>query len=176
MSRVFGIGLSRTGTTSLTTAMNMLGYKFIHYPSKSILFNLKDNEGACDIPVVRYYKELDRKFPGSKFVYTVRDKKDWILSAKSHFKRRDSKNEGLTTHENRVAVYGVVDFDEEIFAKKYDAHELDVRRYFENRMQDLLIMDICNGDSWNKLLPFIDHRSNMNIEFPHSNKRKKDIK
>ncbi len=33
MGKVFGIGLSRTGTTTLTTALQKLGYKALHFPS-----------------------------------------------------------------------------------------------------------------------------------------------
>ena len=74
MSRFFGIGLSRTGTTSLTQAFKILGYVFYHYPSEQQLFNLRDGQGACDIPVVRYYKKLDKMFPGTKFINTIREK------------------------------------------------------------------------------------------------------
>lgn len=31
MSKIFGIGLSRTGTRSLSYALKILGYKSVHY-------------------------------------------------------------------------------------------------------------------------------------------------
>lgn len=40
--KVFGIGLSRTGTTSLGTALNQLGIKTIHYPHDETLAGIEE--------------------------------------------------------------------------------------------------------------------------------------
>lgn len=89
MSKVFGIGLSRTGTQSITSAMRILGYKTVHYP-QILLYKagklstdfkpLENFDAAFDTPVTRFYKELDRNFPASKFILTVRDIDSWLKS------------------------------------------------------------------------------------------------
>ena len=69
--RCWGIGLSRTGTTSFCEALRLLGYKnVVHNPEYA---ELKDLNGGSDLGVIVFYKYLDYKFPGSKFVLTLRD-------------------------------------------------------------------------------------------------------
>ena len=99
--KVFGIGLSRTGTQTLNRALQMLGYEAAHYPPITCyrlgraLLDLDEAgkyDALTDIPVARFYKELDSAFPGSKFIMTVRNPDDWIESV-----------ERLYAHDRRVA-------------------------------------------------------------------------
>jgi hypothetical protein len=89
--KVFGIGLSRTGTKSLTLALNILGISVIHYPNNAATYHdlvtgnykfsvLEDFQGITDITVVPYYAQLDKLFPGSKFILSTRDRTDWLNS------------------------------------------------------------------------------------------------
>lgn len=170
MSKIFGIGLSRTGTTSLTHALRALGFNIIHYPTEQQVFD-PNNIGACDIPVVRFYKQLDQKFPKSKFIYTIRDKESWLTSMEAHFTRRRASGEKSWGLSNRIAVYGQEEFDRDVFSKKYDEHDLDVRNYFKNRPDDLLIMNVCAGDGWEPLTSFLNIVCPPSLNFPHTNKR-----
>src|SRR5215217_9330431 len=90
-SKVFGIGLSRTGTVSLAEAMNVLGIKTIHFPCDEQTFEdlrmgnydlriLEEYQGAVDTPVAPFYAQLDSHYPNSKFILTVRDKQSWLKS------------------------------------------------------------------------------------------------
>ncbi len=65
-NKVFGIGLSKTGTKSLVKALKILGYKSVHYPRN--LNVLKNYDAAADISVAHAFKELDKKYPKSKFI------------------------------------------------------------------------------------------------------------
>ena len=48
-TKVFGIGLSKTGTTSLTSALGGLGYRAIHYPPlPDLRRTLADYDAAAD--------------------------------------------------------------------------------------------------------------------------------
>src|SRR5207237_3908 len=47
--KVFGIGLSRTGTTSLTRALELLGYRAKHYPTAESHF--EEYDALTDTPV-----------------------------------------------------------------------------------------------------------------------------
>lgn len=164
--KIFGIGLSRTGTRSLADAFQLLGYNFIHNPGRDGLFE-SQLDGACDISVTRYYKELDKTFPNSKFIHTIREKEQWLVSIEAHLKRKPSKNRTERIIGNRIAIYGQVEFNKNLFSKKYDQHYNDVDTYFKERPEDLLIINICEGDGWEKLIPFIYGT------FPHKNKVKK---
>lgn len=172
MNKIFGIGLSRTGTLSLAKALTSVGIEMVHYPSNKVLFNLKV-PGACDLPVVINYKKLDKQYPNSKFIYTVRDKNEWLDSIENHFKRFDVAKKGKQQADNRIAVYGQTDFHKEIFSKKYDKHDHDVRTYFKGREKDFLIINICAGEGWDKLLSFVGISKNKQNKFPHEHKRKK---
>ncbi len=67
--KVFGLGLSRTGTRSLTGALQVLGFDTVHYPIDEDTFNelshgqydltiLKNQDGLTDITVSPYYTNL----------------------------------------------------------------------------------------------------------------------
>ena len=76
-AKIWCLGLSRTGTTTLSEVLNRVGYRHIHYPTDEQMLDM-NNDGCGDIPVIPVYKELDRRFPNSKFIYTIRDKESWL--------------------------------------------------------------------------------------------------
>lgn len=174
--KIFGIGLSRTGTTSLSKAFALLGYDLIHYPSEEQLHDLGPAIGACDLPVARFYKDLDKRYPGSKFIYTVREKESWLKSIKRHMDAKPYATLNEWGKKNRDAVYEWTYFDRNNYLKNYDEHDKDIREYFDGREEDLLEIDICSGEGWEKMLPFLEKMglplpSNIeDIPFPHSNK------
>jgi hypothetical protein len=183
--KVFGLGLSKTGTTSLAAALNILDIKTIHCPrdEKTIselkrgvykLAVLNEYDGAVDIPIAPYYAQLDLAYPSSKFILTVRDKTAWLRSTEDHWKRA-TRARNVEIHRFREfirpVVYGTVEFDPDRFSCVYDTHEQNVRRYFQDRPDDLLILDICGGDGWEKLCGFLG-LSLPQIPFPHKKKNK----
>jgi hypothetical protein len=85
MQRIWGIGLTRTGTTSLNTALNILGYRSIHWPTTSDLLH-GNLQAATDESVAVVYKYLDFRHPGSKFILTERDEESWVRSTAAHRK------------------------------------------------------------------------------------------
>ncbi len=52
-------------------------------------------------------------------------------------------------------LYGTQEYEEEAFSRAYDAYTAEVREYFRERPQDLLVLDICGGEGWSKLAPFL---------------------
>lgn len=164
--KIFGIGLSKTATTSLCSAMTILGYKSKHYltnPDKDI----SEHEFLNDMPVQTRYQEYDKKYPGSKFILTVRDKESWLKSCSKHFRKHVEQNSAL--YKYRIEQMGVAGYDENIFSKKYDDHIKSVKEYFQNRENDLLIIDICGGDGWVKLCSFLGKKI-PELPFPKKNK------
>ena len=179
--KIFNIGLSKTGTTSLTKALQVLGYKTKHYPSvryiPHMLLHIKSNQlknydAFTDIPVIPFYKSLDSQFPGSKFIYTIRDKEDWLHSCKLYPRFNWPVYKlPFKVIKLRNRIYGTAKFDKELFSAAYDQHHEDVMNYFRTRRQDLLIMDVTRGDGWNKLCAFLNKKE-PDLRFPFKNSRK----
>jgi sulfotransferase family protein len=187
-SKVFGIGLSRTGTKSLAEALRILGYQVGHYTEALAALSCShgtlipdfteiDRWGALtDIPVTAVYRELDAHYPGAKFVLTVRAREAWLASVAQHFagKARYEKMHKLdmeTRYAVRTKVYGRTDFDAHDFAVAYDLHISDVRTHFAERPNHLLVIDISAGAGWEPLCRFIDVPI-PNSPFPHANAAK----
>jgi hypothetical protein len=182
MNKVFGIGLSRTGTTTLNNALNILGIKSIHYPRDPETFRLLSNgivklpileeyDGLTDVHTVPFYPQFDEMYPGSKFILTTRDIEAWLPSVKKHLlKGRNPLVE--FAHEVpaqmwlRTAVYGVIGYDESVMRRKFYTHQMEVMDYFKDRPEDLLVMDICRGNGWNVLCPFLGFDKNPSAKFP----------
>ena len=171
--KIFGIGLSQTGTRSLAQALTRLGFNVIHSPDDEITLKelmagkydfsiLKDFDGITDITVAPFYAQLDKLFPNSRFILTIRDKEFWLRSLEAHF--RKPVVEGVASNENtmllrrllRVAVYGSYSFNEARFSYVYDLHYKNVIEYFKDRPESLLIINICEGEGWEKLCPFLN--------------------
>jgi hypothetical protein len=87
VQRVWGIGLTRTGTSSLNRALLLLGIKAVHWPTtRDLLYS--DLDAATDESVSVVYKYLDCRCPGSKFILTERDEDDWLRSTAAHRQRQ----------------------------------------------------------------------------------------
>lgn len=170
--KVFGIGLARTGTTSLTKALRILGYRAVHFPTSfdQILYH----DAATDTSVAYRFEELDRLFPGSKFILTIRDEKGWLASY-SRFRGlqvRIGKNWPMMREARRVReiLFGTQEFDPEAWLAGYRRHTARVLEYFADRPQDLLVMNITAGDGWEKLCPFLG-KPIPAVPFPNLNKK-----
>ena len=170
--KIIGIGLSRTGTTSLHAALVLLGYPAAHaLVHKSWLEGdfgpdvLGEYDAVTDLPMSTYYPDLDRRYPGSKFILTLRDEEAWLTSMQSHFERLASKRNPLldTIH---AITYGVFCFDRSRFARVSEAHIRNVRWYFRDRPGDLLEMNVSGTDGWVELCRFL-HQPVPAFPFPH---------
>ena len=177
--KIFGIGLSRTGTLSLTSALNSLGFDARHYPNDAItqeelkhgryrLSILEAADALLDIPVAPYFAQLDAAFPGSRFILTTRPADVWLLSVEKHFlnyveHRREPFDDFVI-----AATYGLLHFSAERFRYVKDLHESNVREYFSGR-NDLLVFDASSGHSWPELCAFLG-RPVPAEEFPHVNR------
>ena len=155
MSKIFGIGLSRTGTKSLAAALRILGYNAVHFPPLTQLYELVDShDAATDTTVACRYKELDRRYPDSKFILTVRDESSWLISAERHFKRAAVFAPWVA--EVRTSLYGAVEWDHGTFRTAFRTHNEEVVSYFRASPERLLIMDIAGGDGWPHLCRFLN--------------------
>ena len=176
--KIFGIGLSKTGTTSLASALGILGYKVkdclgVSYYAKGDLSSidmqiLLSNDAFTDTPIPSFFRELDIAFPNSKFILTVRDMEGWLASCKKQFNQKHADMQLIAQKQLFIDLYGTPVFDAEKFRDGYDHFTSDVINYFKDRPNDLLIMNVANGDGWDKLCPFLD-KPEPEAPFPKAN-------
>lgn len=174
--KIFGIGLSRTGTTSLHLALVLLGKASIHYPAFAVSrwmlgdFNgdlLIDFDSCSDIPAAIYFRELDKRYPNSKFILTTRDEQGWLNSTREWWKNCPPSNKNTLLRDMvRLAAYGSAVHSDDRFLKCYKMHLHQVREYFSSRQNSFLELDIEDKDKWGKLCSFLD-LPKPNIDYPH---------
>jgi hypothetical protein len=186
-TRVFGVGLSKTATSSLHKAFRILGYDSWHWSSahtaKAIWQEMNTNdrsltverfEALCDLPIPLLYQKLDAAYPGSKFVLTIRNEAKWLDSMRRHFMAghnpwKANWNNDPFTHRVHQLTYGRCDFDAEMFLERYRQHNAEVMEYFKFRPESLVVLRMDKGDGWQKLCAFLD-KPIPSIPFPHVNK------
>ncbi|MEN8237954.1 MAG: sulfotransferase family protein [Actinomycetota bacterium] len=169
--KVFGIGFHKTGTSTLKSAVSTLGYTFaprfrvegevIEAELVERAIQIADTVDAVqDNPWPFLYRELDGAFAGSKFILTVRDTDEWWVSLLGHF--------GGKSTDMRTWIYGVGDPEghEDLYKKRYEAHNAAVMEYFADRPDDLLVFAITEGEGWERLCPFLGEPT-PDIPFPH---------
>lgn len=178
--KVFGIGLSRTGTLSLSLALDQLGWYCVHFPNDDVTFRqlrcgdldlacLEQYDAVCDTPIVPYFVQLAERLPDSKFILTIRDLADWHSSAE-HFWKVDWEDQLDPYHRFvNTAVYGIEVYERTRFDFVYRRHVQEVLYYFRDKPGRLLVMDICAGEGWDKLCPFLGIDI-PDVSFPHGNK------
>ena len=150
---IFGIGLSRTGTTTFSKTLEHCGIRILHNPrTLGMTLYPRKYQGSNDIPVCAYFKELDDKYKKCKFIYTVREQKDWEDAIYRFAKDKEPKTDFSANIRKRV--YGSEMFSKSWYdaAKRYDE---DVREYFKDRPEDLLILDIVGGEDTSRLEKFL---------------------
>lgn len=155
--RIFGIGLNKTGTSSFHQAMTILGFRSLHDGGRSVhdavqqaiddgvplLSNLDQRFDAfSDIGLLsRRFRMLDRQYPGSRFVFTVRPVEQWLDSRRRHVERNIALKKAGKYHSTFLVV------DEEKWRKEWEHHCQKVRSYFEGR-NDFLEIDITRESRW----------------------------
>jgi hypothetical protein len=188
--KVFGIGLSRTGTTSLTEALRILGYDAFHFdsPEGKILDwpDFYKVEAATDTSVCVHFPALYRTFPNALFVYTTRKVSEWKTSIQNHFNSESPKQTCIdqfnksyvqgskrkfyahnSYHINMIhsTLYGGCP----TWEQAYSRYEGAVYSFFSNEDKRLLKFNLTGGDGWHKLCSFLDAEVPAQ-PFPHSHK------
>ncbi|NNF44951.1 MAG: hypothetical protein HKO59_12010 [Phycisphaerales bacterium] len=171
--KVFGIGFHKTGTSSLAAALRLLGYR-VTGPNGVHLKRLPDRiqqhafelvprfDAFQDNPWPILFRELDERFPGSRFVLTVREPARWFESVERHF--------GTASTPMREWIYGVgaPAGQASLYRQRYERHNEAVAAHFANRPNDLLVLRITDGEGWETLCPFLGMDA-PDAEFPHAN-------
>jgi hypothetical protein len=187
--KIFGIGLSKTGTTSLARALAFLGYESGSWKSGTKVLGWPEffhMDAVTDTPCAAQFESLYHVFRQSKFIYTTRDPESWSRSMIEHFgeespeklRKRQAKRafwEGKLGWEwyntlRRVQIRERLYAQHSTWEEAYNSFDDRVCKFFKNKPDDrFLVMNIPNGDGWKKLCSFLGHEV-PDKSFPHKNK------
>jgi hypothetical protein len=177
--KIFCIGLSKTGTTSLTAALRALGFDAVHWYGTKRAFRYTDadagegididwgfferHDAFADTPIARIYPQLAGRYPDAKFILTLRDVDAWLRSFADQFAPG-----GLDPFSARLhrELYGTDSFDAERCRAAFIAHGRRAQRFFAGRPGALLALDIGAGDGWEPLCGFLGC-ARPAVPFPH---------
>ncbi len=171
-TRVFGIGMHKTATTSLHAALQILGLDSFHWGTGEAprIWQEVNSHGTSktveqwyalsDLPIPLLYQKLDQVYPGSKFILTVRNEQSWLRSVERLWDAKYNPTRwvwDVYPFSNRIhtVLYGQKDFDAEIFLARYRRHNAEVLEYFKNRPGDLLVMDMDSSPGWKGICSFL---------------------
>jgi hypothetical protein len=172
-TRIFGIGMHKTGTTSLHHALQSLGVESAHWKNahwaKNIWLEMRAEGRSSavdrgyafsDLPFPLLFKELDVAYPGSRFILTTRSEEGWLSSVQAHWNPHTNKyragwDTDPFTHMAHKALYGRKSFDAGVFLRRYRAHNEAVRHYFTERPHDLIELNCETDTDWLRLCTFL---------------------
>lgn len=174
--KVFGIGAPKTGTSSLGKAFQRLGFNHKSYDSN---LNEEYNRGNHEVILLEaekfnsfedgpwnrgsLYKALDEKYANSKFILTIREVDSWIISHEKHFVAKR-----LRKHPWELWKRAYTAADKERIKNEYIVRNQAVVDYFKDRPEVFMIMNICAGEGYEKLCPFLGLPI-LDEPFPKSN-------
>lgn len=174
MKKVFGIGVNKTGTKSVSQFTKQLGLRTMHdRPSgKSIrdainrgrrgIPFMSSNDAFFDLPEDINLEKLIERFPDARFIMTTRDTKKWVDSRIVH-----------VLH-NRIVTgkRSWTEIDTAAWRKQKEDHEKRVRETFKrlDKLDQLLVVDVCSDPdkAATKIADFLEVPRN-GIGFPRLN-------
>lgn len=182
--KIFCISLPRTGTTSFTAAMDALGI-----PAKHVVVSdpdFKTFTAFADTPVWCDYPALDRRFPGSYFIYLDRDLESWLDSVENSeltaaFDADMARMRGgvEVTAEGRMnqrcyhEVFQSDRYRRAGFRAAFLNHRAAATAFMQSRPGRSLILPLGDPDSWPKLVNLLAGAFPMT--FPQENRRRSGL-
>jgi hypothetical protein len=182
-NKIVGVGWHKTGTTSLERMLEILGYRVCGFDNTLLdsaiqkdvktLFKIASTwDALSDMPWNIYYKELDKQFPNSKFILTLRKEEGWKRSMINHF--------GKTKKKSIKWLYGIDDpeLDQDGLIPRFKRHNEEVLDYFKEREGDLLVIE-WKDSVWKELCWFLGKKtpkfrfSGIDVEIPKANSERK---
>jgi hypothetical protein len=177
--KVFGVGFHRTGTTTLQTALEALGYEVVgmreaewkaytEQDLATIHETVATFDGFRDMPWPLLYRHFYETLPNAKFILSYRDPDSWANSCAGNYKSRHYEMFG--------PIYGfdVFEGNEEKAKEVYRRHIEEVRSFFSDKSEIFLEKDFTKDHSWTDLCDFLSEPEPKR-DFPHANKRPRSL-
>jgi hypothetical protein len=179
MPKVFGVGLSKTGTKTLASCLRELGYRHSSWDPDLANRVLVDGDVSAldrtsqrydsfdDLPWPMFYRRLDRMYPDSKFILTVRRSSDaWFESI-----RRHGEYKGPTAVREKVYGFAMPHAHRAAHVDVYERHTRQVQEYFAGHPEKLLVVCWEEERSWDRLCDFLGVPV-PTVPLPHENRRR----
>lgn len=183
----YKLGEQAAAEMLLDDCMNKKFDKLINYCHSADAFQ--------DIPfwAPGVYQVLDREFGESKFILTIRNSSDeWYESLVRFHTQKFATGESLTSKDLATAVYRYKGFmldamkwlyhypqialyDQEPYKKIYEGHIAEVKAYFKDRHNDLLVLNLEEKNSYQKLASFLGICISEDVDFPWLNKSRQFV-
>jgi len=176
-NKIFVIGLPRTATTSLCQATVELGFATAHTAYTNNTF--EQAQVIADTPIFCDYQYFDQQYPDAKFIYLARDMALWVPSIRQllarmfdNLQRQDGGSNPMLRHcfndiFHPLTLENIA--SDEFLIQCYNRHHAQVMSYFEQRQDDLLVIDVSTPDSYHQLCRFMQV-SPREHGFSHINK------
>lgn len=178
---IIGIGLGKTGTSSLAAALRQLGLHTLHSQAAHDAvpgwfkgdFTLhqsaeKPIDALVDSCFTRHFRLADELFE-PEFILTTRNTDQWLESARRQMTRH-MPNPHSAAYAMRLASSGLVAFHRQALLHIYHSHVEAVSSYFRDIPGRLLVLPLCElTDPWPPLCEFLGLPV-PKLPFPHENK------
>jgi hypothetical protein len=193
--KVFVIGLSKTGTTSVGDALARLSFQrlgwedlrsrflfrsYLEHNLKPLVALTQNYDAFEDLPWALVYQDMAHLYPDAKFILTLRkNEQNWLSSIKEHTARRKWIGHAI--------IYGAskAEGHESAYLDAYRNHTSSVRDFFaaegtnSTRLLEFVIdanreVGGYEEELWGSLLRFLDMEDNDETrerlgQFPWSN-------
>ena len=192
--QIVGAGLGRTGTMTLKTALEMLGFAPCHHMvevfahMEQAQFWLRaakgepvdweelfaDYNASVDWPSAHFYAELADRYPDAKIILTRRDPQRWFESISETILKAMSMREGAAPDDHPMRFADII-IAEETFGRDFSAanaiaaferHNEEVQRVIPP--ERLLVFEAAQG--WGPLCRFLG-KDWPDAPFPRTNSR-----
>lgn len=188
--KVFCIGLSRTGTNSLSDALQNLGLSGKHWNGEnSQILDWHDIEKfdyLSDTPVSFIFESLYYAYPNAHFIYTTRDVNSWAKSMENHFKWANgfdgfkeivnNQQRGREGSLIREPIWGTIHknlyTNANSWEDAYRRFDQRVKKFFSSQEDvNFLSLDVGLDDKekWNKIANFLNIKHVPLRSFPRKN-------
>ncbi len=200
--KVFCIGRNKTGTTSLARALRQLGYHVAPQGPAELLLDdwaagrferliefCRWYDAFQDIPfsLDRTFEHLDRAFPGSKFILSIRDNAVQWYESMVRFQSQQFGRGGqlpswddleaasyrapgfmAKTHRLTYKIQSHELYDRRQYTAHYEHYNASVREYFAGRPHDLLELNLAQEGAYLEFCRFLKHTP-RGTNFPWEN-------
>ena len=179
--KVFGIGLNKTGTSSLKQALITLGYKhcdmrgqmtykFFKGRVEDVLVSARGFDSFEDWPWPLMYRRIFEEYGDSaRYILTRRlSAESWLESLKAHSLLTNPDN----NPRKRIFGYDYPHGAEAQHRAFYECHLTEVRQFFADQNASHLLSEVCweEGSGWSDICAFLNEPV-PDTSFPHVNRR-----